>query len=169
MIRDAVFISVTIPRGRESSLGASGHFPPRGILPWVPAAVSRRGGSFPGCQQPFPAAGNPSLGASSHFPRRGILQRVSAMVPKKREAPPGLPAVLLEKWGELSPFAVGALLAVFGLLFGRTAAMRSGDILFFLGLGLHLLFRPKRGGRTFAEGHSAARDDVVDVHLRRGD
>ena len=142
MIRDAVFISVTIPRGGES---------------------------FPGCQRPFPAAGNPSLGASGRFPPRGILQRVPAVVPKKREAPPGLPAVLLEKWGELSPFAVGALLAVFGLLFGRTAAMRSGDILFFLGLGLHLLLRPRRGGRTFAESHSAARDDVVDVHLRRGD
>ena len=56
-LRDAVFISVTIPRGGESSLGASGHFPPRGILPWVPAAISRGGESFPGCQRPFPAAG----------------------------------------------------------------------------------------------------------------
>ena len=131
--------------------------------------VSRGGESFPGCQRPFPATGNPSLGASGYFPPRGILQRVPAVIPKKREAPLAGPAVLLEKWGELSPFAVGALLAVFGLLFGRTAAMRSGDILFFLGLGLHLLLRPRRGGRTFAEGHSAARDDVVDVHLRRGD
>ena len=74
MIRDAVFISVTIPRDGESSLDASGHFPPRGILPWVSAAISRGGESFPGCQRPFPAAGNPSLDASGHFPPRGILQ-----------------------------------------------------------------------------------------------
>ena len=44
MIRDAVFISVTIPRGGES---------------------------FPGCQRPFPAAGNSSvsLGDSSEKER----------------------------------------------------------------------------------------------------
>ena len=85
MIRDAVFISVTIPRGRESSLGASGRFPPRGILPWVPAAISRRGESFPGCQRPFPATGNSSLGASGHFPPRGILPWVSAAVSRRGE------------------------------------------------------------------------------------
>ena len=42
MIRDAVFISVTIPRGRESSLGASGRFPPRGILQRVSAMVPEK-------------------------------------------------------------------------------------------------------------------------------
>ena len=34
--------------------------------------------------------------------------------------------------------AVGTLLAVFGLLAGRAAAVGTGDVLFFLGLGLHL-------------------------------
>ena len=89
MIRDAVFISVTIPRGRESSLGASGHFPPRGILPWVPAAISRHGEFFPGCQWPFPAAGNPSLGVSGHFPPRGILPWVPVAISRRGESFPG--------------------------------------------------------------------------------
>ena len=67
------FSSRPFPRGGESfpgcqrpfpaagnpSLGASGHSPPRGILPWVPAVVSRRGEFFPGCQRSFPAAGIP--------------------------------------------------------------------------------------------------------------
>ena len=33
--------------------------------------------------------------------------------------------------------SVGALFAVFGLLFGRATAVRTGNILFLLGLGLH--------------------------------
>ena len=75
MIRDAVFISVTIPRGRESSLGASGRFPPRGIVP--------------GCQRPFPATGNSSLGASGHFPPRGILPWVPVAISRRGESFPG--------------------------------------------------------------------------------
>ena len=73
IFRGAVFISVIFSRGGISSfysprpfpaagnpsLGASGHSPPRGILPWVPAVVSRRGEFFPGYQRSFPAAGNP--------------------------------------------------------------------------------------------------------------
>ena len=35
--------------------------------------------------------------------------------------------------------SVGSLLTVFGLLTGRAAAMSTCDILFLLGLGLHLL------------------------------
>ena len=60
IFRGAVFISVIFSRGGISSFysprpfpaagnpsqGASGRFPPRGILPWVPAAISRGGESF---------------------------------------------------------------------------------------------------------------------------
>ena len=38
----------------------------------------------------------------------------------------------------LTMLAVGTLFAVLGLLTGRPRAVRSGDVLFFLGLGLHL-------------------------------
>ena len=61
---------------------------------------------------------------------------------------------------------VGALLAVFSLLAGRAAAVRSGDILLLLGLGLNLA-RVVAGlilSRT--EHYSAACYYVVDVcHL----
>lgn len=57
---------------------------------------------------------------------------------------------------------VGALLAVFGLLPGRTAAVRSRYVLLFLGLGLpFVLFVPAWG---FLEDHASAGYYVVYVH-----
>lgn len=64
---------------------------------------------------------------------------------------------------------VGTLLAVFSLLAGRPAAVRSGDILFLLGLGFHLaavviVLLPCR-----TEHYSAASNYVVDVcHILKG-
>ena len=88
------------------------------------------------------------------------------MIPKKREAPLAGPAVLLEKWGELSPFAVGALLAVFGLLFSRTAAVRSSDIFFLFGFGFNLIVFFFASRRAFAEGHSATSNYLVYIHVQ---
>ena len=59
--------------------------------------------------------------------------------------------------------AVGALLAVFGLLAGRAAAVRPGDVLFLFGLGLHLAGLVV-AFRRLAEHESAAGYYLVDVH-----
>ena len=69
--------------------GCQQPFPAAGNLPWVSAAVPRRGEFFPGYQRPFPAAGNSSLDASGHFPPRGILPWVPAAVSRRRESFPG--------------------------------------------------------------------------------
>lgn len=58
---------------------------------------------------------------------------------------------------------VGALLAVFGLLAGRPAAMRSSDILFLFGFGLNLAAAVFVFLLCRAEHYAAAGDYVVNV------
>ena len=58
--------------------------------------------------------------------------------------------------------SVGSLLAVFCLLFGRTAAVRPRYVLLFLGLGLLLLLAVSAW--SFLEHHASAGYYVVDVH-----
>ena len=61
---------------------------------------------------------------------------------------------------------VGALLAVFRLLAGRPAAVRSCDILLFLGFGLYLAAVVFVVAFSLAEHYSATSNYVVDVcHL----
>ena len=61
---------------------------------------------------------------------------------------------------------VGALFAVLGLLFGRTAAMRPRYIFLLFGLGFHLILLLVAARRALAESHSATRDYLVDVHVQ---
>lgn len=58
--------------------------------------------------------------------------------------------------------SVGPLLAVFGFLPCRTAAVRSGDILFFLGFGFHFAVSVVFLRAVF-EHYSAAGYNLVDV------
>lgn len=58
--------------------------------------------------------------------------------------------------------SVGSLLAVFSLLFSRTAAVCPRYVLLFLGLGL--LFLLAVSARSFLEHHASAGYYVVDVH-----
>lgn len=56
---------------------------------------------------------------------------------------------------------VGALLAVFGFLLGRAAAVGAGNVFLLLGLGLHLvLFRARTAAAP--EGY-AVDEDVLEV------
>ena len=59
--------------------------------------------------------------------------------------------------------SVGALLAVFRLLAGRPAAVRSCDVLLFLGLGLHLVACVVTVLLSRTKHYSAAGYYVVDV------
>ena len=59
--------------------------------------------------------------------------------------------------------AIGPLTADVGLLLGRTAAMGAGDVLFLLGLGLHLGLLTGIGfplGTTL-EGYATSRDYCI--------
>ena len=58
--------------------------------------------------------------------------------------------------------SVGTLLTVLGLLPGRARAMGSGDILFLLGLGLHLAVLGIAPTRCASEDQSSL-DDIVYV------
>ena len=65
---------------------------------------------------------------------------------------------------------VGALLAVFRLLAGRPAAVRPGDILLLLGLGLHLAGTVAVFVFRRAEHYAAACYNVIDVcHIIKGE
>lgn len=61
---------------------------------------------------------------------------------------------------------VGALFAVLGLLFGRTAAVRPRYIFLLFSLGFHLIIFRVAARRTLAESHSATRDYLIDVHVQ---
>ena len=61
---------------------------------------------------------------------------------------------------------IGALFAVFSLLFSRSAAMRPCDILLLFGLGFHLIVFLLATRRRFAEGHSATSNYLIDVHVQ---
>ena len=58
---------------------------------------------------------------------------------------------------------VGALLAVFGLLTGGTAAVRTGDVFLLLGLGLHLVLLPTRP--TATTERDAIDQDILEITL----
>ena len=65
---------------------------------------------------------------------------------------------------------VGSLLAVFGFLLGRTAAVGSRNILLFLGLGCHLSFVGVFAFATPAEGNAILKNalKIVFAYHRMG-
>ena len=63
--------------------------------------------------------------------------------------------------------SVGTLLAVFGLLSGRTATVGTGDILLLLGFGLHLTV-VLRLITASAEADAVFKDILEIVHINGG-
>ena len=64
--------------------------------------------------------------------------------------------------------AVGALLAVFSLLHGGPAAVGTGDVLLFLGLGLYLARVGAAALTTAAERDAVFKDSLkIVVHLEK--